>query len=502
MLQKSFIKNNLVITGLNLLYILFNFVAQLLTATFFGASIERDAFFGVSSIPFYINSIFLGSALVVFFPLFVRHDGEDQRKGRQFTSDFLVLSSVLIMAITLAMLVFGRQLLHITLPGFSDAEIEIALNILWVLLPYAFFQNITNTLTYVFHAKNNFMVPALTVIIPTLTGILFVIVFKDVLGINSLALGTTIGWALAAVVMLIVVRPHFSIMLRTFRITPEIAECFKVAMPLVISGVLFRANYIIERLLASDLTPGSISYLGYSNQLINVITSITVNSIAATVFPVLSRSWVEGDQKTFFDNYLVGIKIVFLLAAPVIILVASFSGTIVALIFEHGVFSSNDTIVVAQVTTILLGSFLFLSLNNITSKVFYITKATTVGFINSAIELTVYVSVSILLLQTYGVYGLAIASVASVACNFIFANIFLGVKYSFNRENSSFLEFIKIVLAASLMLLAIILMKRVFPQTIFVEVGICIVSSAVYLLLLWLFKVREFEMLQDLYRKK
>jgi putative peptidoglycan lipid II flippase len=221
-------------------------------------------------------------------------------------------------------------------------------------------------------------------------------------------------------------------------------------MPLFLGSFIFRGSMVIEKMLASNFSGGVISYLGYAGTMVNMLSTVTINGIATTMFPHLSQAWSEKKMEKFRSYYSNSLKVTLILCVPIIVLTIVFNKTIVATVLERGVFDHNDTIEVSYLLAVLMGSYLFLCLNTIAGKVFYVTGITRVGLFNAFFEVFLYTGLAILLSKYFSYYGIAYAQVTSVAFSTLFAAIILQWKFKILDGRSFFKDCFKIILCGFL----------------------------------------------------
>jgi putative peptidoglycan lipid II flippase len=194
----------------------------------------------------------------------------------------------------------------------------------------------------------------------------------------------------------------------------------------LLGGIFFRFTTIFEKIIASNLSKGSISYLGYSSQIITVLGTITSNGISIVIFPLLSKHWSNNNSNLIKHYIRKSLRIILLLTIPISIYLLFFGNFIISKTFQRGAFSLETTVSVSRALKFSLGAFIFQSIGSIIVKLFYISGYTKVNTIISSIELVVYIILSYLLVNTYSYIGLPIAltisSGLSIAASIYYLN--------------------------------------------------------------------------------
>lgn len=408
MAKNSYLKNNLIVTSFNLFFLVANFVLQLITAYYFGTGIERDAYFAAVIIPTYISSVFIGSFGVIFLPQLIKNDVDSIQKQGIFISRILNNVLIILSIVSFFGVLFAKSLLLLTVPGFNESELAIASGLLRILFPTIIFQSGINIISSVLQSQNNFSRPAVAPLISVITAFVFIVLLNSIIGIKSLAVGTLIGFIFSFFYLIWGIKGFYRF---TFNITEEaFIKIIRISLPLFLSGLISRAITLFERMIASTLPDGSISLLGYANQIILILSSITIGGISTTIFPVISSAWAENDLVKTRKYYENGIRVILFLTVPIAFLLFSQGEQLVQVVYERGKFDHKTTVAVSLILYYLTIAFISNSLGAIVSKIFYLSGRTVVS---SAFEVgvtLVYIGLSFFLVSSFSYLGLAIAS--------------------------------------------------------------------------------------------
>jgi putative peptidoglycan lipid II flippase len=444
------LKSTIQVTLFSILSIAINFVIQLLLAYYFGASDERDTYFAASSIPIYINAIISGSLVVVFLPRLIDIEINKSGDASALVSCLVTFTILLMIVIALPFIFFSTSLVDLLFQGFDGTKTALTAELLVILTPVIFFQALSNILIALYHANKSFLKPALSILITPIVTILVTFILEGRFGIKSVAIGSSIGWIVTFLFLQFATPVKYSVNFPLLRTNRDFHYCLRKSTPLFLGSLLYRGNTVIEKMVASNFSGGVISYLGYASSIVTLLSTVTVNGIATTMFPQLSRAWSEKNIEKFRRFYANSIKVTFILCVPVIITSIVFSKTIIATILERGAFDQNDTTEVSYLLTLLMGSYLFLCLNTIPGKIFYITGITGLGLFNAILEVAIYIGLCLWLPQLFSYYGIAYAQIISVACSTLFASILLQIKFKILNVQSLPLDFLKIVVCGLL----------------------------------------------------
>jgi putative peptidoglycan lipid II flippase len=180
--------------------------------------------------------------------------------------------------------------------------------------------------------------------------------------------------------------------------------------PLVFAGLFYRAATVIERMIASTLPMGSISYLGYANRITAILGTIATAGISTTIFPIMARGWAENDFAKVREYFAKGVRIIMLTTFPIAMVFVVLRVPIIQVVFERGAFDHKATIAVANVLAILMVVFITGGLGNVVGKGFYISQKTKLVTVLGIIEILAYIGAAYFLTKAFSYIGLAIAS--------------------------------------------------------------------------------------------
>jgi putative peptidoglycan lipid II flippase len=123
-------------------------------------------------------------------------------------------------------------------------------------------------------------------------------------------------------------------------------------LPALLGVGVAHISAIINLQIASHLQPGSVSWMGYAERLMEFPTAMLGVALGVVLTPRLVAAKASGDDASYSAMIDWGLRLVILLAVPCTVALLLFSKPIVATLYHYGVFSIND---VQQVTTPLMG---------------------------------------------------------------------------------------------------------------------------------------------------
>lgn len=177
---------------------------------------------------------------------------------------------------------------------------------------------------------------------------------------------------------------------------------------------------MIDRTLASTLVEGSISALNYANKLNGFVMAMFITSVAAVIYPMLSKLSSEDNKEKFTSSVVQSINSVILLVIPISVGAIVLATPIVKLLFQRGEFDARATSMTAIALIMYSIGMVAFGLRDILGKVFYALQDTKTPMINGAIAMIMNIVLNIILVKYLQLAGLALAtSISAIVCIFL-----------------------------------------------------------------------------------
>ncbi len=357
------LRSTLVVSGMTLLSRIFGFVRDVVLARAFGASAATDAFYVALRIPNLMRRLFAeGSFSLAFVPVFSEYR---EKRSREELKDLLdcvagSLAAVLLVVTAIGVLA-APGLVAAFAPGFLDqpAQFELASGMLRITFPYAMLISLTALAGGVLNSFGRFAVPAFT---PVLLNIALI----------AAALGlaprmeqpiTALAWGVlgAGVIQLAFQFPslvRLGLLPRPrVRFKHEgVQRIMRLMVPTLIGSSVAQINILIDTLIASFIAVGSITWLYYSDRLLEFPLGLFGIALSTVILPSLSRQHSAGDQQAFRRTLDWGLRVASLITLPAAVGLAVLAGPAVATLFNYGEFSAVDvSMTAASVVAYSLG---------------------------------------------------------------------------------------------------------------------------------------------------
>ena len=328
-------------------------IRDIFFARLFGAFPIMDAFFVAFKIPNSFRRFFAEGAFSrAFIPVLT--DYEENRTELE-TKELIDKTSGTLGGILLLVTLFGillaPLLIIIFAPGFFDEQNEninryqLSVEMLRFTFPYLMFISLTAFAGAILNTKKHFWSTAFNPVILNLV----LIVAAGMIAPNSNNPGRVLAIAvfLAGLIQLTFLMPF----LKSFNRFPTprwgwndqgVKRIIKLMIPSMIGSSASQFNLLFNTLIASFLSAGSISWIYYSDRLLEFPVGVFGVALSTVVLPTLSRESANRDISTFKSTLDWGIKVALIISIPSAVGLFILSGPLIATIFLGGNFTNYD----------------------------------------------------------------------------------------------------------------------------------------------------------------
>ena len=416
-----------VVVSATLLSRILGYVRDMLIAWSFGTGIFADAFIVAFRIPNFVRRLAGEGALgMAFIPLYHVHAHE---QGAQAALDLAAATFrrlALVLAVTVLLgIAFSPAIVRAIAPGFADAteKLLLAVALTRAMLPYVLMAGLVALSMAILNALGHFHTPALAPAIlnaAMISSVLMGAWLTPEMEIRTaiLAAGVVIGGILQLGIQLPALKHHGVRLGRRATLPSGLLSRFsRSALPVMLGGASYQLNVLLGTLLASFLAAGSVSYLFYADRLVQFPLGIFAISAVTVMMPDLSRQAAAGDVEDLKKSLYQSLSLVWFVTVPAMVGLIVLRQPIVAILFERGAFDSDSTHLTA---TALLwystGIWAYAALR-VQLAVFYALQDVYRPLGAAALSVMVNLIAGILLMQTMGHGGIALAAALAAAVN-------------------------------------------------------------------------------------
>jgi putative peptidoglycan lipid II flippase len=437
----SFVRSAGIVSACTLLSRILGLARDVLSSHFIGAGMHWDAFAMAFRIPNLFRRLFGEGALTAaFLPAFVeRHDG-----GRREEAGRLLNALVTALALFLGLLVAAGIGLTFLLP--KDEKGLLFARLLRIMLPYLALICMAAILGAALNGMRHYFAPAFAPVLLNVVWIATLFVFvKD---IEAVAWAVVVG---GVVELLILVPPLVArgmpVRPRLDWNAPGMADVRGQFLPIVFGLALVQINEVVGSVIAEIFVPGdgAVSALYYGNQVTQLPLALIGTAVATAVFPLFASP-----REDFGEVFRKSMRLVLFLSVPATVGLVVLARPIVALLFEHGQFTSADSARAAGVVGFYSLALWCYCANQIQVRAFYAKKDTRTPVRVSATMVLLNLGLNLALVGPLGERGIAIANSATGLATFVALNALLR-----RRHGAIDLKPVYVLLARSLIAAAV-----------------------------------------------
>ncbi|QBZ82493.1 putative lipid II flippase MurJ [Hydrogenovibrio crunogenus] len=416
---------------------LLGFVRDMVIARYFGATAGADAFFVAFKIPNFFRRLFAEGA---FSQAFVPVLSEvKEKRGKDAVKHLINAISFRLGGILLLLTafgVFGSGLwMLVFAPGFADdpEKFQLASDMLSITFPYLLLISLVAFSSAIMNTYDQFAVPAFTPVFLNLVLITFAIWVSPLLDVPVMALAW--GVLAAGVVQLLFHLPFLKrlglLPVPSPKTDEGVSEVKRLMLPALFGVSVAQINLLIDTVLASFLITGSVSWLYYSDRLMEFPLGVFGVALATVVLPGLSKKAATENWDGFRQDIDTALRLVLIIGVPATLGLLLLAQPLMITLFYYGAFTENDVTMSGMSLMAYSFGLLGFILVKILAPAFYARK-----------DMKTPVKIAVVALVTNTVMNLALigpfAHVGLAAATSISAFVNAGLLYWFLRKQQAF----------------------------------------------------------------
>ncbi|OIR25357.1 murein biosynthesis integral membrane protein MurJ [Bathymodiolus thermophilus thioautotrophic gill symbiont] len=469
-MDKSFLKSSGVVTIMTFISRILGLIRDYIVARYFGANGLTDAFLVAFKIPNFLRRLFgEGAFSQAFVPILAdakanHSEAEVQNIINHIGTKFLTTLIVL----TLIAVIIAPAIIFVFAWGFyfdaDPTKFNLATDMLRITFPYLLLISLTAFAGSILNTYDKFSIPAFTPVLLNISMILCAVYLSGNLDtpIMALAWGVLIG----GVVQLLFQIPFLIKIKKMPRLVKGDHQAVKTLkkrlIPALFGVSVSQINLLIDTMIATMLVSGSVSWLYYSDRLLELPLALIGIALATVALAKLSRHFANKDEQKFTRTVDYALKIGLILGAPACIGLVLLAEPLMITLFQYDKF---DAFAAHQSALSLMaygvGLIAFITIK-ILAPVFLARGDTKTPVKVGIIAMGTNVFLNAILAYYYAHTGLAIATSISAAINASLLYYYLNQRAIFTLSKNFFKLFLKVLLAT--IIIAIFILN--FNQTI------------------------------------
>ncbi|MDD9850919.1 MAG: murein biosynthesis integral membrane protein MurJ [Gammaproteobacteria bacterium] len=393
-------------------------------ARFLGSGLEADVFFVAFRVPNLFRRVFgEGAFSMAFIPVFTGvYTAGDAAQTRAFIGGVAVRLALALALVSAAGVAAAPALVAVVAPGFvgDPVKFDLAADALRLTFPYLFFISFVAMAAGMLNTAGKFAAPAATPVLLNLCLIAAVVYFAP-LAPNP-AVGVALGVPLAGAVQLLFQLPFLKKEKLLFtgggkprqvdqqKNKKNIGEVFKLMAPAAFGASVNQINMLVSTLLASFLATGSVSWLYYSDRLMELPLGVFSVALGTVLLPSLSRSHKNNSPAEFSRLVDWGGRLTLLIILPAAAGLFVLSAPLLSTLFQYGEFGAGDVQKAAQSLRVFAVGLIGFAAIKVLGPAFYARKNTRTPVKIACVSVAVNIVLGIVLSRHFQHVGLAAAT--------------------------------------------------------------------------------------------
>jgi putative peptidoglycan lipid II flippase len=440
-------------------------VRDIALAQVLGSGLLADAFFVAFRIPNFFRRIFAeGAFSVAFVPVYSEYEAQGGEVPAKAFLDLMFGRLCLILfAVTVLGVIGAPVLVMVLAPGFQSEpeKFQSTIDALRFTFPYLFFISLVAMAGGILNTRDRFSVPALTPVLLNvcLIGAIFLLVPRY----ENAAVALGLGVLIAGVVQFGFQLPFLRLERRmpVPRIRPRNSEdqsglegvrkVYRLMLPAIFGSSVAQLNLLINTMLASTLVTGSVSWLYYSDRLMEFPLGIFGIALGTVILPTLSAQHANGSPAEFSRTLEWALRLACLISVPASVALAVLAEPLMIVLFQYGEFSPRDAEMAGRSLVAFAVGLLALVWVKVLAPGFFARQDTKTPVKAGAIAVVVNIVFSLLLFQPLGHVGLAYAMSIAAFVNAGLLYRWLRADRVYRPERGWSVYIFRVVLAATVM---------------------------------------------------
>ena len=481
---------------------LIGLVRQILISRAFGTDRSIDAFYAASTYPNLIFNLVAGGALSsAFIPTFTGLLAKNERRPAwKLASSITNLILLVLSLLSILSAFLAPQIIkYILAPDFQPDQQQLAASLLRILLIAPAIFGVSGLLMGILNAHQRFLLPALAPSmywIGMILGLLFLVPF---MGIYGLAWGAVLGAVLHLAVQIPdLLKLPFRLYVPTLGLDSEtVREVGRLMVPRLVGVGVVQLNFVINVIIASGLSEGSLSAITYAWQVMTMPQVVIAQAIAIAALPTFSAQIARGDPQAMRASLAATLRGVVFLSLPASLGLILLREPLITLLFKRGSFDAQSVNLVSWALLWYAAGLIGHNVVEILSRAFYALHDTKTPVLVGASAMTLNIVFSFALSSLFAKIGwmphggLALANSLATALEMTALFILMRSRLKGLEGRNIWLGFVQAALGTLVMSLVVVLWLQISESVWMVVFGGVVLGCVCYGVTLWALRVPD-----------
>jgi putative peptidoglycan lipid II flippase len=349
-MSHNLLKSTAIVGSMTLVSRVLGLVRDMVLARWFGANAAMDAFFVAFKIPNFMRRLFAeGAFSQAFVPIISEYrEQRSQEAVRTLVSRVAGTLGGILLMLSIVGVLASPVLVAVFAPGFyyrDPVQFELASQMLRLTFPYLLFVSLVAFAAGILNTYGRFAAASFVPVWLNVVLIGAAVLVSPRLEQPEFALAGAVF--VSGVVQVLFLLPSLKRVGLLPRPSwglrdPGVMRIMKLMLPGILGSSVAQINLLLDTLIASFLVAGSVSWLYYSDRLVEFPLGVFAVALSTVILPSLSRSHANDSSEDFSRTVDWGLRLVLLVGIPSAVGLFLLARPMIATLFQYGDFGSRD----------------------------------------------------------------------------------------------------------------------------------------------------------------
>lgn len=488
---KNILKGTVIVSIMVFMAKLISFVTEATLAYGLGSTKEADIYYTIIGIQQIIYPMISIGVWKIFLPEYKKKlVMNKEEEANVYSNKIITMFFIITILFIICILIFSNIIINLVVPGFDkETQSQAALFLKYTSPMYLFLCNST-IYGAMLQARNKFFGSQIREIVVQIPTIIASVFFYKKFGLLALGWSLVLGSFLRYIVELPFIDWKYKYRL-DFSFKNKDTVVFLKRLPSALLTASFtQIHSLIDKMVASTLSSGSIACLNYGVKVSTLITGLFSQAISTAIYPTMAGLIGQKKYKELEKLMNIVVNVITFFIIPVSIGCIIYNKEIITILFARGAFNVNAVNITGDILAGYALGLIFIALTTSINDILYCHGKANITLKISMFSCFLTLVFDLLLVGRLGVTGLAVGTSISNFLTFILASFQLK-KYTGLDLIHLDIEKIKILICS---ILSVAISKAFFNMmnfTLFFNlIAAVFISIIIYLLMLLIFRSR------------
>lgn len=421
-------KGTLIVSLMIFLAKIVSFISETTLAYSLGSSSEADIYYTIIGIQQIIYPMISIGVWKIFLPEYKKKLVlKKENDANQYSDKIITLFIIISIVFVILLIVFSKYVTIFVVPGFDKVSQSKVTTFLRFTSPMYLFLCVSTIYGAMLQSRNKFFGSQIREIVVQIPTIIASIFLYRKYGLYVLGLSLIVGSFLRFIIELPFVNWNYKFKPNIKFKDKDIFIFFKRLPSALLTASFTQIHSLIDKIVASGLSAGSIACLNYGVKVSTLISGLFSQAINTAVYPTIAGLIAEQNYKNLSNLINIVINIICFFIIPVSFGCIVFNYEIVNVLFARGAFQGKAIYTTGLILAGYSIGLIFTALITTINDILYCHGKANITMKISMFSCIMTLLLDLIVVNFFGVFGLALATSISSMITFFIALKFLNV---------------------------------------------------------------------------